>query len=178
MPQGKVGSGHQNRYKSKGVIILDTGGKVEFIKGRRTTRTRREEPPCWNGGTPVNLPPGTQPGDTVDGSKVGLNVDTIPDGQGGMLTILTTRKPGEPIEYNPMIQFHNEVMAGICADGMTRDLDNLDRPASAARLWRYLDTKYLKCDLARLASLLDAMHKEQDEEGLREIDSSGELGQE
>jgi len=171
MSQGKVGSGHQNGYKPIGEIFIDTG-KVEFIKGPRSTETKPEEPPCWNGGTPVDLPPGTNAGDRVDGKLVRISVESIDDGQGGRLTVLATKRPGEPIGYNPMIQFHNEVMARIFEDRMTRDLDHLDRPASAARLWRYLDAKYLKCELEGLAKLLDEMHEEQDREGLQEIDPS------
>jgi len=170
MPHGTVGSGHQNRYKPIGEIIIDTG-IVEFIKGPRSTQTKPEDPPCWNGGTPVDLPPGTNAGDRVDGSDVLLSVESIDDGQKGRLTVLATRRPGEPIGYNPMIQFHNEVMARIFQDGMTRDLDNLHLQPSAARLWQYLDAKYLRCvSSADLNSLLNAMHKKQDEEGLKEID--------
>lgn len=174
MPTGKVGGGTQNRYNPTGEMICKDTTIQRYRKGNRLEGIHRDDPPCWNAGTPArwpeNLPKDEQ--GRVDGKMMYVTIVDVPDGGSGIIPILATLNDhDEPEEYHPLIQFFNEVMAGIVRDGMTRDLDNLRGPTSARRLWRYLERKYLKQAETEDAFnlFLYDLHKGQIEDNLPEI---------
>lgn len=175
MPTGKVGGGTQNRYRPTGEMICDDGTILRYRKGNRLEGIHRDDPPCWNAGTPARWPddlPRDEQG-RVDGKKMYVTIVDVPDRDGGKIPILATLDAQDKAEeFHPLIQFFNEVMAGIVRDRMTRDLDNLTGPTSARRLWKYLDRKYLKVaeSAESFKAFLDELHKEQQEDNVPEID--------
>ena len=174
MPDGNVGGGNQNRYEPTGEILCADKKVMKFRKGNRKQAIRREDPPCWNAGTPVRWDEPIEKDDEgrAFGKFIKVTKVDIGDGKGGSLEVLATlTTQDKPTEYHPLIQFFNEVMAGIVRDKMTRDLDNLKGPTSARRLWTYLQHKYLRMtDSTDLFDLLKEFYEAQDKEGLPDID--------
>lgn len=175
MPSGKVGVGTQNRYRSTGEMIVSDGTILRYRKGNRLEGIHRDDPPCWNAGTPAQWPddlPKDEEG-RVDGKMMDVTIVDVQNEANEHIPILATfDEQGKAVEFHPLIQFFNEVMAGIVRDGMTRDLDNLTGPTSARRLWKYLERKYLKVaeSADSFKGFLDELHKEQIDDKIPEID--------
>lgn len=140
MPEGSVGGGHQNDWKPEGTIFEKhpklSANPIKFKKGYVTKNTNRNDNECWTAGTPVSW----------DDEKGTSTAKTITAPAGGIPDMLVTRDPKtkEILEYHPLITFFNEIMARIMRDGHREWLANMEKEENAARLWQYLDEKYLK----------------------------------
>lgn len=144
MPEGSVGSGHQNDFKPEGTIFekypKESYNPVVFKKGHVTKNTTRNDNECWTAGTPVSW----------DEEKGPSSARTITAPVGGIPDMLVTRDPEtkEIVDYHPLITFFNEIMARIMRDGHREWLANMEKEKNAVKLWQYLDEKYLKpCDV-------------------------------
>ena len=139
MAEGAVGGGHQNDWKPEGTIYVKDSKQssypVEFKKGYVTKNTTRNDNECWTAGTPV----------VWDDDEDPSRAKPVTAPVGGIPDMLVSRDPEtkEILEYHPLITFFNEIMARIMRDGHKDWLSNMEQEKNAAKLWQYLDEKYL-----------------------------------
>jgi hypothetical protein len=140
MPQqGSVSGGHQNDWKPQGTIYVKTSKSgsypIKFTKGNVTKNTTRNDNECWTAGTPV----------VWDDDEDPSRAKPVTAPVGGIPDMLVSRDPEtkEILEYHPLITFFNEIMARIMRDGHRDWLSNMEQEKNAAKLWQYLDEKYL-----------------------------------
>jgi len=173
MAEGKVGSGHQNRYLPKGNIELPEERQVEFEKGEREVPISRDEAPCWSAGTPVKWDDSmSQP---LDGRKIEVSKKPVKKMNGQTVDILVSTGDDGRDEFHPLIQLYNQIMADIFNHGMGEDLDNLRDQKSAGRLWEYLERRYLKRPTEDFLDFLESAHNAQIDDKLKNLRPSRDV---